>query len=74
MAEVFVAKVAEFPDGERRIVSSGAHEIGVMWLAIFCRALLSNAAADLKPFARARRKSQASSSSPEYGFGRNRSC
>ena len=29
MPEVFVAKVAEFPDGERRIVSSGAHEIGV---------------------------------------------
>ena len=29
MAEVFVAKVGEIPDGERRIVSSGAHEIGV---------------------------------------------
>ena len=29
MAEVFVAKVAEFPDGDRRIVQHGAHDIGV---------------------------------------------
>ncbi len=29
MAEVFVAKAAEFPDGERRIVEHGAHNIGV---------------------------------------------
>jgi nitrite reductase/ring-hydroxylating ferredoxin subunit len=29
MADVFVARLAEFPDGERRIVKSGAHEIGV---------------------------------------------
>jgi nitrite reductase/ring-hydroxylating ferredoxin subunit len=29
MAEVFVAKVSEFPDGERRIVQHGAHDIGV---------------------------------------------
>ena len=29
MAEVFVAKVAEIPDGERKIVQHGAHDIGV---------------------------------------------
>jgi nitrite reductase/ring-hydroxylating ferredoxin subunit len=29
MAEVFISKVAEFPDGERRIVEHGAHHIGV---------------------------------------------
>ena len=29
MPEVFVAKLAEFPDGERKIVQSGAHDIGV---------------------------------------------
>jgi nitrite reductase/ring-hydroxylating ferredoxin subunit len=29
MAEVFVSKVAELADGERRIVQHGAHEIGV---------------------------------------------
>ena len=29
MAEVFVANVADFPDGERRIVQHGPHEIGV---------------------------------------------
>ena len=29
MPEVFVAKVAEFPDGERKIVQHGAHDIGV---------------------------------------------
>ena len=29
MAEVFVAKAAEFPDGDRRIVQHGAHDIGV---------------------------------------------
>jgi nitrite reductase/ring-hydroxylating ferredoxin subunit len=29
MAEVFVAKVADFPDGDRRIVQHGAHDIGV---------------------------------------------
>ena len=29
MAEVFVAKVADFPDGDRKIVQSGAHDIGV---------------------------------------------
>jgi nitrite reductase/ring-hydroxylating ferredoxin subunit len=29
MAEVFVAKVSEFPDGERRIVTHGPHDIGV---------------------------------------------
>jgi nitrite reductase/ring-hydroxylating ferredoxin subunit len=29
MAEVFVAKASEFPDGERRIVQHGAHDIGV---------------------------------------------
>ena len=29
MPEVFVAKAAQFPDGERRIVSHGATEIGV---------------------------------------------
>ena len=29
MAEVFVAKIAEFPDGERKIVQHGAHDIGV---------------------------------------------
>jgi nitrite reductase/ring-hydroxylating ferredoxin subunit len=29
MAEVFVAKVADFPDGERKIVQHGAHDIGV---------------------------------------------
>jgi nitrite reductase/ring-hydroxylating ferredoxin subunit len=29
MPEVFVAKAAEFPDGERRIVAHKGHEIGV---------------------------------------------
>jgi nitrite reductase/ring-hydroxylating ferredoxin subunit len=29
MAEVFVSKLSELPDGERRIVKSGAQEIGV---------------------------------------------
>ena len=29
MPEVFVAKVAEFPDGDRRIIQHGAHDIGV---------------------------------------------
>ena len=29
MPEVFVSKVSEFPDGERRIVRHGAHDIGV---------------------------------------------
>ena len=29
MPEVFVAKVADIPDGERKIVQSGAHDIGV---------------------------------------------
>ncbi len=29
MPELFVAKAAQFPDGERRIVSLGAREIGV---------------------------------------------
>jgi nitrite reductase/ring-hydroxylating ferredoxin subunit len=29
MPELFVAKAAQFPDGERRIVSHGAREIGV---------------------------------------------
>jgi hypothetical protein len=29
MAEVFVAKASEFPDGERRILQHGAHDIGV---------------------------------------------
>jgi len=29
MVEVFVSKVSEFPDGVRRIVKNGAHEIGV---------------------------------------------
>jgi nitrite reductase/ring-hydroxylating ferredoxin subunit len=29
MPEVFVAKVADLPDGERKIVQSGAHDIGV---------------------------------------------
>jgi nitrite reductase/ring-hydroxylating ferredoxin subunit len=29
MPEVFVAKAAQFPDGERRIVTHGGHEIGV---------------------------------------------
>ena len=29
MPEVFVAKATQFPDGERRIVSHGTHEIGV---------------------------------------------
>lgn len=29
MAEVFVAKVSDLPDGERRIVEHGAHNIGV---------------------------------------------
>jgi nitrite reductase/ring-hydroxylating ferredoxin subunit len=29
MPEVFVAKIAQFPDGERRIVTHGAGEIGV---------------------------------------------
>src|SRR5260221_14500692 len=29
MPEVFVAKVTQFPDGERRIVAHGALEIGV---------------------------------------------
>src|SRR5215217_1996368 len=29
MAEVFVAKVADFPDGDRKIVQHGAHDIGV---------------------------------------------
>ena len=29
MAEVFVAKAAEFADGDRRIVEHGAHNIGV---------------------------------------------
>ena len=32
MADVFVAKVSEFPEGERRIVHHGAHDIGVfLW-------------------------------------------
>ena len=29
MPEVFVAKIADIPDGERRIVQHGAHDIGV---------------------------------------------
>ena len=29
MPEVFVAKVADIPDGERKIVQHGAHDIGV---------------------------------------------
>ncbi len=29
MPEVFIAKVAEFPDGDRRIIKHGAHDIGV---------------------------------------------
>ena len=29
MPEVFVAKVADLPDGERKIVQHGAHDIGV---------------------------------------------
>ena len=29
MPEVFVAKAAQFPDGERRIVAQGGREIGV---------------------------------------------
>jgi nitrite reductase/ring-hydroxylating ferredoxin subunit len=29
MAEVFVAKVSEIPDGDRRIIRHGHHEIGV---------------------------------------------
>jgi nitrite reductase/ring-hydroxylating ferredoxin subunit len=29
MAEVFVSKLSQFPDGERRIVSHGGREIGV---------------------------------------------
>ena len=29
MAEVFVAKIADLPDGERKIVQHGAHDIGV---------------------------------------------
>ena len=29
MAEVFVAKAAEFPDGDRRIVQTGHGDIGV---------------------------------------------
>jgi nitrite reductase/ring-hydroxylating ferredoxin subunit len=29
MPEVFVAKASEFPDGDRRIVQHGAHDIGV---------------------------------------------
>jgi nitrite reductase/ring-hydroxylating ferredoxin subunit len=29
MPEIFVAKIAQFPDGERRIVSHGTREIGV---------------------------------------------
>jgi nitrite reductase/ring-hydroxylating ferredoxin subunit len=29
MAEVFVAKVAEFPDGDRKIIQHGVHDIGV---------------------------------------------
>jgi nitrite reductase/ring-hydroxylating ferredoxin subunit len=29
MAEVFVAKVADFPDGDRKIVQHGTHDIGV---------------------------------------------
>jgi len=29
MPEVFVAKIAELPEGERKIVQSGAHDIGV---------------------------------------------
>ena len=29
MTEIFVAKIAQFPDGERRIVSHGGGEIGV---------------------------------------------
>ena len=29
MPEVFVAKVAEFADGDRRIIQHGAHDIGV---------------------------------------------
>ena len=29
MPEVFVAKVADFPDGERRTVQHGPHDIGV---------------------------------------------
>ena len=29
MAEVFVAKVADFPDGDRKIVQHGSHDIGV---------------------------------------------
>ena len=29
MPEVFVAKVADIPEGERKIIQSGAHDIGV---------------------------------------------
>jgi hypothetical protein len=29
MAEVFISKVSEFPDGERRIVQNGGHNIGL---------------------------------------------
>jgi nitrite reductase/ring-hydroxylating ferredoxin subunit len=29
MPEVFVAKIADIPDGERKIVQHGAHDIGV---------------------------------------------
>ncbi|MGE0563957.1 MAG: Rieske (2Fe-2S) protein [Pseudolabrys sp.] len=36
MPETFVAKVSDFPDGERRIVRSGAREIGVFhWQGAF---------------------------------------
>ena len=36
MAEVFVAKASEFPEGERRIVQHGAHDIGVFhWAGEF---------------------------------------
>jgi len=29
MPEVFVARASEFPDGDRRIIQHGAHDIGV---------------------------------------------
>jgi hypothetical protein len=31
MAEVFVAKLSGFPDGERPIVNHGPHDIGVVF-------------------------------------------
>ena len=36
MPDVFVAKAAQFPDGERRIVSHDGHEIGVFhWKGVY---------------------------------------